>query len=438
MTNSADIRISEIMPQLPERWPLFKFEDCLIQFKHKHEKLKSKHIQTSGGIPVIDQGQEFICGYTNQLENRFPGPLPVIIFGDHTRRFKYVDFEFAVGADGTKALYPIKAIHPRFFYHYLCSLRLDSQGYSRHYRFLKESLVPIPPPNEQFRIVSKLENLLSKVDSCRNRLEKLPLILKRFRQSVLAAACSGRLTADWREQNPVDSIGPALEPEAGLPIGWKPVSIGDVIESLKYGTAQKCTYKKSGVSVLRIPNIRNGSIDHSDLKYATLPVHELKELRLQPGDILLIRSNGSVALVGKCALVREQEQGFAYAGYLIRIRPKRNSIDSEYLNLALSSYEIRLQIELEARSTSGVNNINSDEVKALRFSLPPLNEQKEIVLRVKALFAVADKIETRHAKAKAQVDKLTQSLLAKAFRGELVAQSSNNRPANTNKNSHAN
>jgi type I restriction enzyme, S subunit len=289
-----------------------------------------------------------------------------------------------------------------------------------------EAPFTLPPLNEQHRIVAKLEVLLGKVDGCQNRLEKIPRILKRFRQSVLAAACDGRLTADWRERN--KDVG-LLESDFDIPQKWKRTDVSKVIQNLKYGTAQKCDYEKKGFPVLRIPNIVEQFIDHSDLKYTELNEKEYEQLKLIPGDILLIRSNGSVSLVGKTAIVRESEQGFAYAGYLIRIRPNKNIVLPEYLNLALSTHDVRLQIEIPARSTSGVNNINSDEVKALNFNLPPLAEQQEIVWRVESLFKLADQLEARYQKAKSYVDKLTQSILAKAFRGELVAQDPNDEPA---------
>src|SRR5439155_10814629 len=130
------------------------------------------------------------------------------------------------------------------------------------------------------------------------------------------------------------------------------------------------------------------------------------QLKLNPGDILLIRSNGSVSLVGKSALISEPEKGFAYAGYLIRIRPNKSRVLPEYLNLVLSSHYVRLQIEIPARSTSGVHNINSEEVRKLRISLAPLAEQKEIVHRVNALFGFAAEIEARYRKANAQVSSL--------------------------------
>jgi type I restriction enzyme, S subunit len=274
--------------------------------------------------------------------------------------------------------------------------------------------VPLSPVTEQARIVSIVQKLVAELDKCRARLTKVPTILKAFRQSVLAAACSGRLTEDWREK---ESGG--YDPTE-LPAGWRRATVGEVIVGLKYGTAQKCSYEKRGVPVFRIPNIEEGVISHSDLKYAQLPAKELQQLRLCPGDILLIRSNGSVSLVGKSALVRELERDCAYAGYLIRLRPALAQVMPEFLNLSLGSYQVRLQIEMPARSTSGVHNINGEEVRALPLSLPPIPEQHEIVRRVEALFKLADKIEKRVEAATKRADKLTQSILAKAFRGELV------------------
>lgn len=295
--------------------------------------------------------------------------------------------------------------------------------------------LPLPPLNEQRRIVAKIEALKARSQKAKEALEAIPPLLDQFRQSVLAAAFRGDLTADWREKNP--NVTPAKEllkrsdheNSSVLPFTWNLASVGDVIESLKYGTSQKCSYDTEGVPVLRIPNISNGTIDRSDLKFAKLPVKEFEELKLVPGDILIIRSNGSVSLVGKSAIVGESEKDFAYAGYLIRLRPNKFLIDSNYLNICLSSYNIRLQIEILARSTSGVHNINSQEVKQLKISLPPIEEQPQIFYRVQTLFKAADQVEQQYQEAKVYLDQLDQSILAKAFRGELVPQDPNNEPA---------
>jgi type I restriction enzyme S subunit len=259
-------------------------------------------------------------------------------------------------------------------------------------RDIDEITIDIPPPAEQKRIVARIEELFAQVNAARARLAKVRLTLKRFRQAILAAACSE----------------------------GEPLPLSEFVLDIKYGTAQKCTPVPIGSPVLRIPNIGDGSVRLDDLKYAKLPAKELAALRLAPGDILMIRSNGSVSLVGKPALVSEREAGFAYAGYLIRLRADRNRVLPQYLNLALQTHSVREQIEIPARSTSGVHNINSTEVLSLKINLPDLNVQRAAVRRVEALFKLADVIEKRVDAAMKSADKLTQAILAKAFRGELV------------------
>jgi type I restriction enzyme, S subunit len=252
--------------------------------------------------------------------------------------------------------------------------------------------VSIPPAQEQLRIVARIEELFTQVNAARARLAKVAQLLKRFRQAVLADACSN---------------GESLP-------------LSEVLSDIKYGTAQKCTPVPTGSPVLRIPNIGDGSVRLADLKYAKLPSKELAALQLMPGDILMIRSNGSVSLVGKTALVSEKEAGFAYAGYLMRLRTKRGRVLPEYLNLALQTHIVREQIEVPARSTSGVHNINSTEVMGLKVSVPDMDTQRIVVRRVEALFAHADAIERQVEAATKRAEKLAQAILAKAFRGELV------------------
>lgn len=277
--------------------------------------------------------------------------------------------------------------------------------------------IALPPLAEQTRIAKKLDELLAQVDTLKARIDGIPALLKRFRQSVLAAAVSGRLTEA------------GLSEELGLPCGWLEVPLASVVDELRYGTAQKCDYKGGSTGVLRIPNISESGITLSDLKYSDFSETEKNKLYLRQGDIILIRSNGSVELVGKSAVVSSKEEGLLFAGYLIRIRLDTRKALPEYVNYWLKSPATRQVIELTARSTSGVNNINSDEIRSLTLPMPPLAEQTEIVRRVEQLFAFADQLEAKVASAKRRIDHLTQSILAKAFRGELVPQDPNDEPA---------
>lgn len=173
----------------------------------------------------------------------------------------------------------------------------------------------------------------------------------------------------------------------------------------------------------------NGRVDTTDLKYGHFDKKELETLSLKDGDLLIIRSNGSLDLVGKAAVVGAEVQGYLFAGYLIRVRVKSNLIDPRFLYFSLSSPETRQHIELTARSTSGVNNINSEEIRSIEIKLPEVDEQLEIIRRVETLFAFADRLEARYTAGREQVDQLTPSLLDKAFRGELVPQDPNDEPA---------
>jgi len=256
-------------------------------------------------------------------------------------------------------------------------------------RFIEELEIPLPSLAEQKRIVQKMEELLARVNAAREGLAKVPAILKRFRQSVLFAACSE----------------------------GSEMRLGDVLLDIKYGTAQKCTVEPIGTPVLRIPNINDKGVSHNNLKYCVLEKAEISRLALCSGDLLMIRSNGSVELLGKTVLVTEEEQGFAYAGYLMRLRTDTTRMMPSYLNLCLRSQECRDQIEMPARSTSGVNNINSQEVRDLRVMIPSISDQHEIVRRVEHLFALADSIEKQVAAGMVRVEKLTQAVLVKAFHG---------------------
>lgn len=268
--------------------------------------------------------------------------------------------------------------------------------------------IPLPPLSEQRRIADKLDILLAKVNKCKSRLERIPEILKRFRQSVLADACSGKLTEDWREEN-----------GASAPIECR---LGDALMDIRYGTAKKCEPNTSGVAVLRIPNVIHGEISHNDLKYTQLAAKEYSTLKLQAGDVLVIRSNGSISLVGAPALVTKAEAGFAFAGYLIRLRTDASKLVPAYLNYCLQSPQIRTQYGFTARSTSGVHNINGKEIASLSVNLPSLHEQKEIVRRINSLFEHARKLEERFEKGKTAFLRISESILSKAFRGELVGQ----------------
>ena len=282
----------------------------------------------------------------------------------------------------------------------------------------------LAPRGEQSRIADELDTLLARVNACNDRFDALPALLKRFRQAVLAAATSGDLSAESiaEEGDARDSPPPIA--------GWTLTTIGAVATDLRYGTSKKCEYSSAGIGVLRIPNIADhGAIDATDLKRAEFDSNEIEKLSLRAGDLLVIRSNGSVDLVGKTSVVTSREVGLLFAGYLMRLRVRKIEALPAFIRIWMSAPAQREFIERTSKSTSGVNNLNAEELRSLPLLLPPISEQTEIVRRVEALFALADRIEARSTAARAHAQRLAPQLLAKAFRGELVPQDPADEPA---------
>lgn len=199
-----------------------------------------------------------------------------------------------------------------------------------------------------------------------------------------------------------------------LPINWSWSRLGRLISDLRYGTSTKCDYSGDGTPVLRIPNIGDPSILLDDLKYGDLSSDEMDALKLFPGDLLMIRSNGSASLVGKTAVVTESVSHCAFAGYLIRLRLLRSCINSYYLQLAMKSLDVRHSIESPIRTTSGVKNINSTEVSNIRIPLPPLAEQHRIVAKVDQLMTLCDRLKARLTQARQLNEQLASTLVEQA------------------------
>lgn len=268
---------------------------------------------------------------------------------------------------------------------------------------------PVAPLAEQKRIVEKLDAVLGKVDACRQRLERIPTILKRFRQSVLAAACSGKLTADWRKENSI-----SLD-------DWRQNEFGSLIsDGPKNGLYKPQTDYGTGNLVVRIDAFYDGAIsDWRALKRVRLTEDELAQFELNNGDILINRVN-SPNFLGKCALVEGLPERAVFESNMMRIRISPDQAIPEYLTVFLRSMDGLTELRKNAKHAVNQSSINQKDVRSVMVPLPSLPEQQEIVRRVNALFDLADQLEARYQNAKAHVDKLTQSVLAKAFRGELV------------------
>ena len=282
--------------------------------------------------------------------------------------------------------------------------------------FFEICRIPLPPLAEQHRIVAKLDAIMQKVENNKQHLDKIPKLLKRFRQSVLAAAVSGKLTEDWRKKNYIVEE-------------WENKTLLDVIkEKPKNGYSAKPVNYKTPFRVLTLTATTSGKFKSEHFKFFDEKINFDSPFWIQPNDILIQRGN-TIEYVGVSAIYDGEPNKFIYPDLMMRVRAN-NNILTTYLYYVLSDENSRKYLRERATGTAGnMPKINQPILISLPIELPQKKEQKEIVRRVEQLFAFADKVEARYTKAKAMLDKLPQSILAKAFRGELVPQNPNDEPA---------
>lgn len=186
--------LREIFSKTRKKYGIRKFIRCIGKLPKQIKGIPKKRYQEKGKFPIIDQGEVLIGGYTNDDSKIYHGELPVIIFGDHTRIFKYINFPFSIGADGTKIIIPKREeFDPKFFYYILQSLNIESLGYTRHYKILKTKEIPIPPLSEQKKIVAELDNLREKIDKLKVLQEQQAKELEELKKSILEKSFSGKL-----------------------------------------------------------------------------------------------------------------------------------------------------------------------------------------------------------------------------------------------------
>ncbi|MCM3297257.1 restriction endonuclease subunit S [Streptomyces pseudogriseolus] len=294
--------------------------------------------------------------------------------------------------------------------------------------------LPLPPLEQQRRIVALLDQVDRGRDEVTNHLVRAQGLLAGFRRAVLVAACSGRLTEDWRQQHPdARAIDPEQlavsakvrrrRPDVSLdievpdvPDSYVVAPIVAIATAVEYGTSRKADGDESHVPVLRMGNIQDGAIGLADLKYIT-PDSEVERLLLSDGDLLFNRTN-SPELVGKSAVWRSSRRA-TFASYLIRVKFHEEVAVPEFVNYWINSAWGRIwarQVKTDGVSQS---NINGTKLGAMPVPLPPVDEQREIVRRVEQLLKGSEEILARVNATSSLLKRTGQSALAKAFRGEL-------------------
>lgn len=413
---------------LPQGWTTIRLGDLALARKGKKPGT-TKSALSDGFVPYLDiQAIETgeISSYAEAASSRLATADDVLVVWDGARSgWAGLGREGAIGST-IMALQP-KAGDRAYIYRWLQSqfdyVNTHTRGTGIPHvdpEVFWNLEVPFAPLDEQQRIVAKLEALLRKVDSNRRRLERIPALLKRVRQSVLAASCSGRLTADWREENPEVAPYPveSRESEEDFPANWRAARLGNLIALVTSGSRGWAKYySDSGSAFIRAQNINSDSLNLDNIAFVRTPSGaEGLRTRVQQYDILVTITGANVT---KSALVEKPIEDAYVSQHVALVRLRDTRLSRFVFYSVVSPVHGRKQL-LAAAYGQGKPGLNLDNIRDVVIGVPPLAEQEEIVRRVEGLFAFADRIESRFFKAQAQVDKIAQSLLATAFRGELV------------------
>jgi len=323
----------------------------------------------------------------------------------------------------------------------------------------------LPPLAEQRRIVAKIEALQQRSRRAREALSEVGPLLEQFRQSVLAAAFRGDLTADWRIVNlgvePASELLHRIraerrrcweqaelakykakgqkppqkwkdnykEPEPvddsdlpGLPDGWQWVRLDEVAYSMRSGNAKTSLKAQTNWPILRSSAVRPGLIDFGDVNYMAEDESEESENVLSEGDLMVTRLSGSLEYVGVCAIVHGLNgRRIQYPDRLFRVRLCK-SLVAKYIEFCFRYQSLRARLETSAKSSAGHQRISLSDLRSFRFPLPPYDEQELIAETLTQVFASALSIADECSAIAEQADLLDQAILTKAFRGELVPQ----------------
>ena len=373
-------------------WRHEPFDSVIADESGGNLKTPQSEYLPSGRYAVVDQGKELIAGYTDDESRLCRAQLPVIVFGDHTRCFKYVDFPFCMGADGVKVLRPKGEIDVKYLYHYLRQLRLTEGGYDRHFKYLKRSSVVLPPLPEQRRIAE----ILDKADALRAKRRAALAQLDTLTQSIF-----------------LDMFGdPATNPK-----GWPLASLGEIGIFIRGITFKPDDVVGSDepnvVACMRTKNVQT-ELDLSDTWWVSDRLVKRDDQFLKTGDILVSSAN-SWNLVGKCCWIPRLPMRTTFGGFVSVLRADHTKVQPEVLFTWFRSNRVQSLVRSFGQQTTNISNLNIQRTLALRLPLPPVKTQRAFCAAVEA----ERKLRATQLSSASTLDALFASLQHRAFRGEL-------------------
>jgi len=352
-------------------WQTCAVPDSFVKNKvGRQNQIPAKDISEVGRFPVVDQGQEFVAGYCDDENKVIDFDLPLIIFGDHTRCFKFIDFPFVLGADGTKVLLPNKKLYdPRFYYFALLSLELPSRGYNRHFKTLKERSLPLPPLPEQ----KKIAHILSAVQRAIEAQERIIQTTTELKKALMHKLFTEGLRNEPQKQT---EIGP-------VPESWTQTTLGVLCEKPKgalqtgpFGSQlHKDEYQENGIAVVNPTHLAGNRINHEKVPRVSEEVAQrLGKHRLRKLDILFARRGE----IGRQGLVTEAEETWLCGTGCFLVRASKPFIDNRFLALYFATDRLVKWLYTHAAGAI-MPNLNNSVMQRMPVFYPDPETQTAII-----------------------------------------------------------
>ena len=338
-----------------EGWTYKKFEDCLVKAP-KAKQVQTSQYNTGTKYPIVSQEDTLISGYFDDDAYLYHIDNPIVVFGDHTRVLKYIDFDFVVGADGVKILIPKEFLNAKLLYYYLLWYKIPNLGYSRHYKLLKEINIPVPSLSEQQSIVAELDKINELISLKKAQLSDLDALA----QSIF-----------------YDMFGDPIENEKG----WEVKKLGEICNIGTGATPsriQENRYFGGNIPWVKTTEVCYQDIYDTEEKITPLAIEETN-CKLYPEGTLLMAMYGQGKTRGQVAkLMVPAATNQACAAIIVNV--EKLCIDYLYMLLIIQYDNIRAMAQGGNQA-----NLNMKLVGSIPLPLPPLSLQQEFAKRIELI-----------------------------------------------------
>jgi len=383
---------------LPEGWQIKEFKNCIINKNVNTPKIPETKYLKEGEYPIVDQSSNLVAGYTNDETLVYRHENPVIVFGDHTRIFKYVDFDFAIGADGTKTIHPNSdTVNPKCFYFVLKQADFHNDGYNRHYKYVKTLKLPLPSDlNDQATIANELEYKMAEVEKIRQAV---------IRQKEATTAMEGAILRE---------VFPYKEGDK-LPEGWKWETLLDIC--FVNPSKGKDFFREPNAQTTFVPMEAVDELTGRITKRITRPYSEISKgyTFFKEGDVLFAKITPCMQN-GKSAIAHNLIDGIGFGSTEFHILRPKQEIKKEWVYYFIRTEEFRKRAEVHFEGSAGQQRVPKDFIERTFIPLPPTpDDQIRITNKLESKIAEIAKIRQAADKQLKVVEALPWAILREIF-----------------------